>query len=152
MNLPVCNLDMPHNDAVSHIEDICDGHVIKNGKIVLYWHNDEDYDVVCKIITEFTGAGCWAFVINDKESLWNNYAPITSYKERILDGIVRNKIIKHPSDLLRDLCWSDNYFDMYMFGDDAYRVKIVWNCKDETYTITFFMSEKYKSRHIKSTQ
>ena len=106
------------------------------GKRVFSTENN-DYKELCDLIIHHVEADCWAFVVND-EPLWNTYQNNRSYKARLLAEIMRNAVIKDPHSILCELHREiqNSQVEIFMFGDNPWKLILDYNSQLQTYTIT----------------
>ena len=57
--------------------------------------DDEEYNSLCKFVKTYVNADCRALTIND-EVIFNSYNELTSFKDQILEGVLRDQIVKNP--------------------------------------------------------
>mgnify|MGYP001578383621 CR=1 FL=1 len=110
--LPNTCIECTNTDFIKHIGD---------GRVELI-----------NFIEEHIEADCWALVVDD-EIMFNSYNHKRTLKEIILDDTMRQHI---SSDVENDLLYnlgrtngtqSRNYIDIYMFGNQSWKVRI--SCK-----------------------
>jgi hypothetical protein len=96
-----------------------------------------EYEELCDLIIEHVEADCWAFVVND-EPLWNTYQANRSYKARILASVMREAITKEPHTILCELHRENqnSQIEIFMFGDNPWKLVLDFNSQLRTYTIT----------------
>jgi hypothetical protein len=58
-------------------------------------NDDEDYNMLCSFIKNYVDADCRAITIND-EIIYNSYNSSLTYKEQILENMIRDQIVKQP--------------------------------------------------------
>jgi hypothetical protein len=68
-------------------------HNLNTSTIVI--DDDEDYESLCKFVKEYVNADCRALAIND-EVIFNSYNELTSFKDQIFEGVLRDQIVKNP--------------------------------------------------------
>lgn len=109
-------------------------------------------DTIVELIKELVGADCWAVSVNDKEVLFNNYTndilntqqyESFSYRNWIQENIIREAIIDnvHCSILVAFYRSKvDNHVDIYMFGDNSWKVRVSFKASDKTFSVQGFLS------------
>ncbi len=73
--------------SLSEIEDI------PNNTFLI--DDDEEYEQLCSIIKNYLNGDCRALTINE-EIIFNSYQPYTSYRNEILDDMIRFQILAQP--------------------------------------------------------
>jgi hypothetical protein len=137
-NLPIC--EIPMNDA----------------QMLKYIYTTKKVyskdDTIDELIKGLVGSDCWAVSVNDKEVLFNNYTNYIlnttqyesfSYKNWIQENIIREAIIEnvHHSILVAFYRSKvDNHLDIYMFGDNSWKVRVSFKASDKTFSVQGFFS------------
>ena len=68
-------------------------HDLSTSTIVI--DDDLEYESLCKFVKEYVNADCRALTIND-EIIFNSYNELTSFKDQIIEDILRDQIVKNP--------------------------------------------------------
>src|SRR6185503_12495984 len=74
----------------------------------VYSHAKGNYGTLINLVKTHVVADCWAITITTvsssckfpREILFNEYDPTRSYRDTVLDDILRNQIIKNPKLIL----------------------------------------------------
>ena len=112
----------------------------------LYYTRSIDIDGYLKLndlISEFVGSDCCAVSVNG-EVLINSYNDhLKSYKERILDDVVRDQIIEDPhcsilSHFIR--LAKDANMRIYMFRDHPWTMNINYRASCKVFRLSFSKS------------
>ena len=100
----------------------------------------DDLDKIYEVISDLVGADCWAVTV-DNDILYNQYDSEKTIRDRIIDGMVRDQIIKTPhARLLVHLFRARKpaVVNIYMFGQGAnsgvYQIK--WYPKEKQFCVT----------------
>ena len=68
-------------------------HDLNTSTIVI--DDDNEYNSICKFVKTYVNADCRALTIND-EVIFNSYNEHTSFQGQILEGVLRDQIVKNP--------------------------------------------------------
>jgi hypothetical protein len=98
--------------------------------------NHDEYDALCKEVTDYLEGDCCAIVVNN-EVLFNTYIPEPCLRHRILDGCIRDSIRKYPhQSLLAHLNRAQTNGQIYIYMNCTYPFKISMHYTAETNTYT----------------
>lgn len=145
-SLPNCSIPMPEAEFLKHFP----ADMLR----VFHTNNKEEYPKLMETVTDFIGGDCWALTVND-ETIFNSYETYQkegSFNENILSDIKHSAISEKPHHYL--LCKVNNSLvdvdiNIYMFGDDSYRLNIHYSAAEKTYTCTMYMSAEYELNMMK---
>jgi hypothetical protein len=114
-----------------------------------------EYDAVLEFIKYLIGADCSAITVTEcggnfnHEVLYSEYKHYDdstqmahSYKEDILNSIIRDRLTDNPREIfhrsfIRKLSIN---VDIYMFGLDAWKIRIYYDADTHSFTISGFKS------------
>lgn len=137
-NLPIC--EIPMNDA-QYLKFL--------GTDKKVYSKDDD---IGELIKGLVGSDCWAVSVNDKEVLFNNYTNYIlnttqyesfSYKNWIQGDIIQDAIIDNVHYSILVIFYRskvDNHLDIYMFGDNSWKVRVSFKASDKTFIVQGFFS------------
>jgi hypothetical protein len=107
---------------------------------------DGEYTELLKLIQEYVGADCWAFVVNN-EILFNSYNNDTkSFKEIINEKIIRDKIIENAHSILVEINRREvnMKIEIYMFGaPTSYKLVILYVADSRQYIVHRMNSQAF---------
>ena len=109
--------------------------------------------LVQKIIEDTVGGDCLALTIaldGSQEIIFNNYKDENlSFKESIMNDIVRDTIIKNPHGNLLVHLYQHNLnaqIDIYMYRQYPFKIQIIYNQEEKIFTVRGFVSSMYKEK------
>ena len=107
--------------------------------------NRKSYEECIKELSDWIKADCWGIIVNETDILFNSYNPTRTFREKIMDKVVRNECVTNLHEAL--LCEInrqrvDAAIDIHMFSADRtpMRVRVSYRGSGSTYTTTFFAS------------
>ena len=107
--------------------------------------NRNSYEECIKELSDWINADCWGVIVNDTDILFNSYNATRTFREQIMDNMIRNQCSTNLHEAL--LCEInrrrvDTSIDIYMFSADRapMRVRVNYRGRESTYTTTFFAS------------
>jgi len=107
--------------------------------------NQTSYEECIKELSDWINSDCWGVIVNDTDILFNSYNTNRTFREQIMDNVIRNECATnlHKALLCEINCRRvDAAIDIYMFSADRspMRVRVSYRAATGTYTTTFFAS------------
>lgn len=112
----------------------------------LYYNFDpQSYETLMGHVKSFVGADCWAITV-DKQIVFSNYNQnYRSYRQRILDSVVRQEIYDNPHSLFVHFHREKKplRIRIYMFQKHTWCMNIDYDPKFKLYRISFSRSDEH---------
>ncbi len=111
--------------------------------------SEKDYAALSKLIKEYVGADCWAFVVNG-EIIFNSYIEKKTYKDKLVERGLRNQIIDNPhATILVEINRKDENvsIEIYMFGTHPFMLQITYDAEEQTYYTEEFASDAHNKMY-----
>lgn len=116
---------------------------------------DGDYSKLLKLIQDYVGADCWAFVVND-EILFNAYNDESkTFKQIIEEKIIRDKIIENAHSVLVEVNRRNvnTVIEIYMFPTPhSYKLMIRYVADVQKYIVHRLNSQAYIDKFGKNNE
>ncbi len=128
-SLPFCELYKPNFGLLSE-----------------YNSDSYDYELLCKLITDYVSADCWAFTVDD-EIIFNNYETKEKICDYLQEQLFRKAIIENVhSNILLNIRKrnKDSIIEIYMFQSTPWKIQITYSSTLDRFMILCFVSREYE--------